>query len=185
MSGLPSQLGYQIVNDVCKKAAKLNGCCCAGAVLAIWSMKLPVGVLAHISNLEFNKDTFKEVFETADKVHQSSQQLRVEAVSLDETQPAFDPQNQPEVAAFTNKGQRPNRGGGQSGSNGGARSNRGNGRARGRGSRGGRGGATRGPRHSSNPPESCCDRHYVHGASAWFCTKPLSCPWVSRVSERT
>ena len=33
--GLPSQLGYQIVNDVCKKPSKLNGCCCDGAVLAI------------------------------------------------------------------------------------------------------------------------------------------------------
>ena len=31
MTGLPSQLGAQIVEDVCKKPSKLEGCCCAGA----------------------------------------------------------------------------------------------------------------------------------------------------------
>ena len=163
MTGLPSQLGYQIVNDVCKKPTKLDGCCCAGAVLAIWSMKLPVGVLAHISNMTFTKDSYKEVFEAADKVHQSSQQLQVAEVSLDETQAAFSPQNQPQVAAFTNK---PNRGGQTN------QSNRGNNRGRGRGQRGGRGGnqSSRGPRHSSNPPEQCCDRHYRHRADSWYST---------------
>ena len=35
MTGLPSQLGSQIVDDVCKKAIKLDSCCCAGAVLAL------------------------------------------------------------------------------------------------------------------------------------------------------
>ena len=29
MVGLPSQLGYQIVDDVCKKPSKMDGCCCA------------------------------------------------------------------------------------------------------------------------------------------------------------
>ena len=188
MTGLPSQLGYQIINDVCKKPVKLEGCCCAGAVLAIWSMKLPVSVLAHISNMPFTKESHKQVFEAADKVHQSSQQLQVAAVSvnLDETQAAFDPQNQPQVAAFTRK---PNRGG-QSGSGGGAnQSNRGNGRGGGRGKRGGRGGsgaqASRGPRHSSNPPEACCDRHYRHGADSWYCVAPLTCPWKDKCSART
>ena len=186
MTGLPSQVGYQIINDICKKANKLDGCCCAGAALAIWSMKLPVGVLAHISNMEFTKDTFKEVFEAADKVHQSSQQLQVAAVNLDETQSAFNPQNQPQVAAFTNRGQRPARGGG-SGSGAGGQSNRGNGRGGGRGKRGGRGGASqasRGPRHSSNPPEQCCERHYRHGPEAWYCVAPLTCPWVSKCTAR-
>ena len=179
MTGLPSQLGYQIINDVCKKTTKLSGCCCSGAVLAIWSMKLPVGVLAHISNMPFDKDTFKEVFESADKVHQSSQQVSmVAAVNLDETQPAFTQQNQPQVAAVSGN-RSGTRGGGQS------RGNRGN-----RGARGTRGGTgsgasgTRGPRHSSNPPDSCCDRHYRHGASAWYCVKPLTCPWKDKVASK-
>ena len=29
MVGLPSQLGNQLVDDVCKRANKLEGCCCA------------------------------------------------------------------------------------------------------------------------------------------------------------
>ena len=28
MTGLPSQLGYQIIDDICKKPQKLVGCCC-------------------------------------------------------------------------------------------------------------------------------------------------------------
>ena len=180
MTGLPSQLGYQVINDICKKPTKLDGCCCAGAALAIWSMKLPVGVLAHISNMPFTLATYKEVFEAADKVHQSSNQLQVAAISLDETQSAFDPQNQPQVAAFTNNGQKPNRGG---------QANRGGNRGRGRGQRGQRGGrgaaqASRGPRHSSNPPESCCERHYRHGPESWYCVAPLTCPWVNKCAPR-
>ena len=57
MVGLPSQLGYQIVNDVCKKSSKLSGCCCEAAVLALWEMKLPLNIRAHISNMTFSKDT--------------------------------------------------------------------------------------------------------------------------------
>ena len=179
MTGLPSQLGYQIVNDVCKKTSKLVGCCCSGAVLAIWSMKLPVSVLAHISNREFTSDTYKEVFEAADKVFMSSKQVSgaatVAAVDLDETQSAFSTQNQPQVAAF--------RGGGSN------RRGRG-GRNRNQGRGGGQGGQASAQtpkprkRHESNPPDSCCDRHYSHGAGAWFCLKPLTCPWVSKITPR-
>ena len=50
MVGLPSQLGYQILNDICKKPKKLDGCCCAGATLALWSLQLPVSIRAHISH---------------------------------------------------------------------------------------------------------------------------------------
>ena len=182
MTGLPSQLGYQVINDICKKTTKLDGCCCSGAALAIWSMKLPINVLAHISNMTFDKDTFKEVFEAADKVHQSSQQVSVAAVGLDETQPAFNLQNLPQqqVAAVGQQPQRGNRGG---------RGNRRGGRNRGQGQSRNSQPATqqprpRGPRHSSMPPESCCDRHYRHGPESWYCTAPLTCPWVNKCTSR-
>ena len=190
MTALPSQLGKQIIDDICRKSPKLEGCCCAQAALAIWSNALPVNIRAHISSLEFTKDTYKEIFETADKVYQSSRQINVAAISLnaaasaDETLPAFDPQNQPtaEVAALAaNRGGRNQGRGGQnasSGTRGGGRNNRG-------GGRGGRGGGAR-PRvrHASNPPESCCDRHYVHGADAWYCLKPQTCPWKDKCVEK-
>ena len=74
-------LGYQIINDICKKQNKLQGCCCPAAALAIWDMKLPVNIRAHISQKEFTPDTYKAVFEAADQVYMSSSQVSVAAVS--------------------------------------------------------------------------------------------------------
>ena len=51
MVGLPSQLGNQIVDDVCKKPVKLEGCCCPSAVEALWHLQLPVAIRAHVSNM--------------------------------------------------------------------------------------------------------------------------------------
>ena len=189
MVGLPSQLGYQIVDDVCKMPVKLVGCCCPAAVQALWFMQLPVGVRGHISNMDFSATTYKNIFEAADQNFMSSKQVTVAAVatpaSMDETLPAFTQQNQPsEVAATSTRGNRGNRRGnrGQSGTSRGGRSNRGGGRNQGQN----QGGQTRsrGPRHSSNPPESCCDRHYVHGDQSWYCLAPLTCPWVNKCVNR-
>ena len=186
MVGLPSQLGNQIVDDVCKKPVKLEGCCCPSAVEALWHLQLPVNIRAHVSNMEFSQATYKNVFEAADKVFLSSKQVTVAAMTvkpgatassnLDETLPAFSEQNQPQVAAINRgggRGQRGNRGGR------GQRGQRGNGRGGQRG--GGQASSSRGPRHHSNPPESCCDRHYRHGDQSYFCLVPLTCPWVTKV----
>ena len=192
MSGLPSQLGKQIIDDICQKSPKLEGCCCAQAALAIWSNALPVNIRAHISSLEFTKETYKDIFEKADQVFQSSRQVNLAAINLsagaaDETLPAFDPQNQPtEVAAMSSKrgGKSQNQRGGQNNGSSGTRGGGGRNNKNNRG--GGRGGGARprGQRHASNPPDSCCDRHYVHGEDAWYCLKPLSCPWKDKCSPR-
>ena len=180
MVGLPSQLGNQIVEDVCKKPAKLQGCCCAAAVEALWHLQLPVGIRAHVSNMEFNHATFKAVFEAADRVYLSSKQVSVAAVSvaadLDETQAAFSPHNQPsgEVAAYT-KGQ-------NSGKNK-KNNNKGQGQSQGQN----KNQNSRGKKHSSVPEalaSKMCDRHYRHGASAWYCLNPSSCPWKDKVSPK-
>ena len=42
----------------------------------------------------------------------------------------------------------------------------------------------KGPRHSTNPPHTCCDLHWVRGDTAWYCQKPLSCPWKDKVVEQ-
>ena len=162
-------------------------------------MSLPVNVRAHISNMPFTKDTYKEVFEAADKVFLSSKQVTVAAMvagdssgsALNETLPAFTTQNQPQVAAI--RGQRGGRGrgrgqrggggrGGQSGQN----QNQGgqNQSQRSSNNSNNSSGKPRGPRHASNPPESCCDRHYRHGDQAFFCLAPLTCPWVSKIAAR-
>ena len=72
MVGLPSQLGYQLINDVCKAPQKLVNCCCAAHVQALWSNQLPVSVRAHISDKVFTSATYKEVFKSADKIFLSS-----------------------------------------------------------------------------------------------------------------
>ena len=182
MTGLPSQLGHQIINDVCKKATKLDGCCCPSAVQALWSLQLPVNVRAHISNLDFTKETYKNVFENADQVYLSSKQVAIAAVAtpaadLNETTSAFDPQNQPQVAAVSRGGNRGSRRGGRGGT-----ARRGSGR--GGQSQAAQGGGKNRKRHSSNPPEQCCDRHYSHGAEAWYCLAPHTCPWKDRCTPR-
>ena len=181
MVGLPSQLGYQIVDDICKKPNKLVGCCCAAAALALWSLQLPVNVRAHISNSEFTAATYRSVFEAADRVFLSSKQISVAAIAqarnparadLDETLPAFSTQNQPQVAAVGSAagGKKNNK------NNKNKNQNKGQGQGQGKG---------RGPRHSSNPPDSCCDRHYRHGDLAWYCLAPTTCPWVNKVTPKS
>ena len=196
MTGLPSQLGYQIVDDICKKPRKLDGCCCAGAAQALWTLQIPVNIRAHVSNMEFTIDTYKSVFEAADKVFLAAKQVTIAAVAtpvasqLDQTLPAFDPQNQPQVAAVKPQRGGGNRGGGGSGRGGnrggrGGRGNRGRGgQSQGQGQNQDRPAGSRPPRHSSNPPESCCDRHYQWGADCWYCVAPLTCPWVNKVKAR-
>ena len=46
---------------------------------------------------------------------------------------------------------------------------------------------SKGQKHSSVPDklaDQMCTRHYRHGASAWFCVAPLTCPWSSKVAPR-
>ena len=178
MVGLPSQLGQQIINDICKKPKKLQGCCCDQAALAIWSMKLPVNVRAHISNMEFTKDTYKGMFEAADKVYTSARQISVAAVSLDETQSAFEAQNQPQVATFASKGQasKPQN---QGNGGGGGKKNKKN--------KNQQNSTSRGKKHDSVPDSlagKMCDRHFRHGGDAWYCLARSSCPWKDRCKPR-
>ena len=172
MVGLPSQLGNQLVDDVCKKADKLNGCCCASAVEALWQLQLPVGIRAHVSNMEFSHATFKQVFEAADKVYMSSKQvsvaaLSVAAVSLDETQAAFEVQNQPvaEVAAIKSQKNKNQKNKGQNNKN----------------------KKPRGQKHESVPDslaDKMCDRHFRHGTGAWYCVATSTCPWKNKTSDK-
>ena len=139
--------------------------------------------------MPFTKDTYKNVFESADNMYLSTKQVVVAAVAkpvtdMNETVSAFDPVNQPQVAAV-------GRGNGRGGRN---RRNRGGRGGSGRGgnqNQNGQGGAQGGSqgtktrkRHASMPPEACCERHYVHGDQAWYCLAPTTCPWLNKVIAR-
>ena len=161
LTGLPSQLGEVILNDVCTKPVKLDGCCCTKAVRALWTIQLPLQVRSHVANLEFNKDTYKTVFASADKVYLSTKATEVSAGVAAISAPQ--PQDAAQVAAV--------RGG----------------RPRGRGGRGGRGGG-RGGGQNRQPkpsvPAGCCDNHKKWAADAWFCLEPLTCPMVNKCSAK-
>ena len=71
--GKPSQLGKLLIDDLCKKDKKLDGCCCADIVWGMFREALPVVVRNHIAQKSFNKDTYKEIFKIADNVWDSNQ----------------------------------------------------------------------------------------------------------------
>ena len=44
LTGLPSQLGQQLLHDICSKPNKLSCGCCGKAVRTLWSLQLPIQV---------------------------------------------------------------------------------------------------------------------------------------------
>ena len=199
MTGLPSQLGKQLVDDICKRPIKLQGCCCANAVLALWTDKLPISINAHMSAYEFNFQTYQEVFDAADKVYMSAK-TSVSAMtdaatagysinaSADSTlNTAFRADDQ--VAAVQqNKNQRarnnkPNRNNNQNSQRSSNKPQNSNPNQQNSGKNQTQK-PRKGPRHSSQPPHACCDLHWVRGDQAWYCQKPLSCPWKDKITEQ-
>ena len=72
MTGKPSQLGKALLEDLCKKDKKLDGCCCSNIVWGMYREALPVVVRNHIAEMPFNKDSFKDVFTKSDQVFDSN-----------------------------------------------------------------------------------------------------------------
>ena len=174
--GLPSQLGQTLLTDICKKSVKLENCCCHNAIYTLWCLQLPNQVRSQISNMPFNKDTYVEVFQAADKIFLSTKQTELSAgvaavtVKPSEGSTTAGATAAPQVAAAKPRRVRRNGGGG---------SNNATTSTQGGGTR-----PSRGTRHKSNPPSSCCDNHFRWGASAWFCLSPLTCPWKDKNSAR-
>ena len=57
LSGKPSQLGKAIINDICKKDKKLNGCCCADTTWGMIRDKLPIVVRNHLAEMPLQTRT--------------------------------------------------------------------------------------------------------------------------------
>ena len=156
MNGTPSQLGRQILNDICPNSNPLAGCHCADVVLGIWRRSLPTAVRNAVADMDFTSATYLNVFDKADSVWAANAATTTVAAALSKTT---------EVAAASSS-TRGNRGGrGQRGGRGGGR---GAGSGRGKG---------RGPRHSDNPPEQACNTHWKFGKGAWHCADRHACPW--------
>ena len=191
LSGKPSQLANDLINDMCEH--ELEGCCCRRWIFGLWHRQLPSAVKQAVAHKKFTKETLKEVLELADKVYESTRPPpTIAAVQQQAHEEAFHEDWQsygqaqaeaeaPEVAAI------------------------GRGRGRGRG-RGGRGGQGRGantqatpsnrpfytkdnprwttPRHADLPPFHACKSHWTWGKSCFKCQEPSKCPWKKFVTPR-
>ena len=183
MTGKPSQLGKNLIEDICACSPKLDCPCCAKMIWGMYREALPVVVRNHIAELEFSSATYKKVFMKSDQVfdsNASSQPVRGSAVAT-----ISNPQSDQEIAAV--RSQRGGRGG-RGGFRGGAR--------------GGRGGGNpnaasppaaaaptptapttpatgnKGPRHATakGSNDKLCRIHYRWGENGNFCAAPWKCP---------
>ena len=141
--------------------------------LGMWTKNLPTYVKVHISDEVFNADTYKAVFDKADKCWLSHRQetpvvaaIKAENVAALKDSTDFDT---PAVAAIRGRGR---------------------GRGNGRGGRGGRGGGRGGqgtkplgPRHPQ-ALEGSCYVHHKFGPEAWSCADRHKCPMRDMESPR-
>ena len=173
--GLPSQLGQTLINDVChNQGPKLEGCCCAHIVYTLWTLQLPISVRSHVASMTFDSNSYKQVFESADKVFLSTKSTEVSANVAAISKPAAAAAASEEVAqvaafkpAKPKKNQRSNPKNDKSGS--------------GSGGGGNNGGASN---NKKNVPSNCCRNHKKWAGEAWYCLEPLSCPWVNKIGKK-
>ena len=68
LSGKPSQLGKALINDICTCQVKLQSGCCAKIIWVMYREALPVVIRNHIAELQFNKDTYRQIFQKSDQI---------------------------------------------------------------------------------------------------------------------
>ena len=154
----------------------------------IWSKNLPTYLKEHISSMDFDQDSYKKVFEHADKVWTSHRPeapvvAAIKAENAAALKDSTDLEN-PAVAAIRrgagrgSRGGRGQRGGGGGGRGGNQNSNQNASQGQGRGGGSGRGRPPRtptGPRHPQ-ALEGSCYVHHQYGPEAWSCADRHSCP---------
>ena len=165
LSGKPSQLGKALINDLCKNARKLDGCCCGDIIWGMFREKLPIVVRNHIAELSFNKDTYKAVLTKADQVWDSNK----ESEPLPRAVAAVTTSDTPQVAAVQKS---PNFQGSQKNKNN-KNSNQGQNK--------GQKNQNKGQNKQDSPPtpkvneESLCRIHAKWKNDANFCAAPWAC----------
>ena len=176
MTGTPSQLGNQILSDICPSPTPLQNCHCADIVLGIWRRSLPSVVRNAIADMDFEAATFEAVFDKADAVWASNAANSTVVATMEAKEAGATA-----VAAVSgrgggrggNRGGRGGRGGNSSGTGRGGGQNRNQGNNQGSGASG----RSRGPRHPDNPPSNACGVHWKFGKGAWHCADRHNCPW--------
>ena len=174
MTGKPSQLGKALINDICKCPVKLQSNCCAQIVWGMYREAIPVVIRNHIAELQFNKDTYKQIFQKSDQVYdsnKSTQPVRGATVAAASVQPKTQAL-ETEVAAV--KAPRPPKNKNQKGDSNKnqtpapAASNTSSSATTGH----------KGPRHATAKGENdkLCRIHYRWGENGTYCAAPWKCP---------
>ena len=185
MTGKPSQLGKALINDICTCPVKLQSGCCAKIIWGMYREAIPIVIRNHIAEMEFNKDTYKQIFQKSDQIfdsNQSSNPVKGAAVA------AVSSSQEPEVAAVrppkANRGGRgAYRGGGRGGGRGGASSTTSSSTpsspssAQPAASSAGQS-QSRGQRHATakGDSEKLCKIHFKWGENGSYCAAPWKCP---------
>ena len=173
LTGVPSQLGKLLVEDLCTGDAKLEGCHCANIVWGMFREKIPIVIRNHIADMPFNHTTFEAVFDKADQVFNSNKS----AEPLPNPQVAASTvQASAEVAAVQRKGQ--NRG--QNGKNknqnaSGQSGNKGQNQNKNGGQKNQNQEQNQGQSKSPLNEESLCRIHAKWKDNATFCAAPWGC----------
>ena len=168
LQGTPSATARTLVQLMCHKKKKLEGCCCSHGVSAKWRDLLPDQVKAQVANMSLAADDFNNTVEYADKVwrsmHPEGARPTVAAVQSDvSAQPisaaagasaqAVAAIKHQKVTGKKEKGQKPRK------------------------RRDPNDPSTWGKPHADGPPAQSCMYHFVYGRNAYFCSKPEVCPW--------
>ena len=168
MTGVPSQLGKALLNDLCDKPKKLAGCCCSKIVWGMFREQLPVTVRNHVAELTFDKDTYTKVFDKADQVYASNQ--GGDPTNVGRSVAAASITTSPEVAAMSVKN-RSNKGQSQG-------KNQSQGQAKNQFQTVQNQSQTQRKKHptAKGDDDKLCKIHFKFGVNATFCASPWKCP---------
>ena len=185
MTGKPSQLGEALVDDICQDCTvKLAAGCCAKVVWGMYREAIPVVIRNHIAQLQFNKDTYQNIFTISDQIFDSNQLTQPEqgnSVASVSASTANSSSSEPEVAAMRpqRRNRNQNRGsGGNSNSGGNSRNSNQNQAGASKGQNKPQEAGNKGPKHptAKGDKNKLCKVHYKWGENGNYCAAPWQCP---------
>ena len=200
LTSKPSALLKSLAEELCDCTKKLENCCAAKTVSAMWRDQLPQQVKAAIAGISIKTpEGFKNAMKKADEVFATLKPPGVGQVSAvtgaaGASASAFDEVDDPdgEIAAFRTGGGRGSTRGNTRGQSRGRGGNRGNGQWRPRPQQQQQPQQRqqqqqqrrRADRHPDNPPENACSIHWKWGRSAFRCADTQNCPWKNEIASR-
>ena len=196
LTGKPSQLCEDLINDLCSR--ELKNCCCIKVIGGLWRRAMPSSVRQAIAHYDFTRANLANIMQVADDVYLSTKppSAQVAAISAPTTHPNSDlsteevlntafsvPSDSTPAAqiaslaaqvAALQKNFKKGKGQGQGGKGNGGTPKYSASNPR-----------WKTPRHADSPPYGSCKRHWQFGKSSFVCLEPTSCPWKQFIAPKT